>query len=92
MDISRQSEDRIEDFRSMMQLENPLIIKIGMNLKNPHLFKNFFGSDVANISVADYAYAAGLISKAEADYLNHLPIEIDDNGNGEDDDHGGMVS
>ncbi len=89
MDISRQSQDRIEDFRSMS--DDALFTRIVMNLKNPHLFKNFFASGGVGISVADYAYAAGLISRAEADYLNHSPIEIDDNGNDEDDENGGGV-
>ena len=91
MDISRQSQDRIEDFMSIAQLEEELIIKILRNLKNPYLFRQFFMSGGVGISVADYAYAAGLISRAEADYLNHPPIEIDDNGNDEDDENGGGV-
>lgn len=95
MDISRQSQDRIEDFRSMMQLEvgpGALTTKIAMNLKNPYLFKELSFGPAPLKRRIDYAYAAGLISRAEADYIKKVVSgesgesggigEIDDIGNG----------
>ncbi len=91
MDISRQSEDRIKDFLWMQEEVGPgaLATKIAMNLKNPYLFKEFMsGEGVDPNRTIYYAYAAGLISRAEADYLKN-PLGFDDNGN--DDENGGGV-
>ena len=42
--------------------------KIAMGIKNPHIFEDFMALDQDAV-VWDYAYAAGLISRADADLL-----------------------
>lgn len=43
--------------------------KIAMNIKNPQIYQQFMALDEDAV-VWDYAYAAGLISRAEADLMN----------------------
>lgn len=66
MDISRQSQARIDDLKAMptaAQFE-----KIAMNIKNPQIYQQFMAAE-DSAEIADYAYAAGLISKADADFI-----------------------
>ena len=66
MDISKQSQARIDWLKAMpaaAQFE-----AIAMGIKNPQIYSQFLALD-ENASVWDYAYAAGLISKADADFI-----------------------
>lgn len=66
MNISKQSQERITwlmDMPTAAQFE-----AIAMNIKNPAIFSQFLALD-EEASVWDYAYAAGLISKADADLI-----------------------
>lgn len=53
--------------------------KIAMGLKNPQLFSQFMALDEDAV-VWDYAYAAGLITRAEADLMKsyEIPANEDD--------------
>lgn len=65
MNISKQSRERIDWLKAM-----PAAAKfeaIAMKIKNPAIFSQFIALD-EDASVWDYAYAAGLISKADADF------------------------
>ena len=66
MDISKQSQERIDWLKAMpaaAQFE-----AIAMKIENPAIFSQFLALD-EEASVWDYAYAAGLISKADADFI-----------------------
>ena len=66
MNISKQSQERIDWLKAMPaagQFE-----AIAMKIKNPAIFSQFLALD-EEASVWDYAYAAGLISKADADFI-----------------------
>lgn len=65
MDISKQSQERIDWLKAMpaaAQFE-----AIAMKIENPAIFSQFLALD-EEASIWDYAYAAGLISKADADF------------------------
>ena len=65
MDISKQSQERIDWLKAMpaaAQFE-----AIAMRIENPAIFSQFLALD-EEASIWDYAYAAGLISKADADF------------------------
>ncbi len=47
--------------------------KIAMNLENPQIFSQFMALD-ENAVVWDYAYAAGLITRAEADLMKSYEV------------------
>lgn len=47
--------------------------KIAMNLENPQIFSQFMALDQDAV-VWDYAYAAGLITRAEADLMKSYEI------------------
>lgn len=47
--------------------------KIAMGIKNPQIFSQFMALN-ENAVVWDYAYAAGLITKAEADLMKSYEI------------------
>lgn len=47
--------------------------KIAMNIKNPQIYQQFMALDQDAV-VWDYAYAAGLITRAEADLMNSYEI------------------
>lgn len=53
--------------------------KIAMGIKNPQIFSQFMALDEDAV-VWDYAYAAGLITKAEADLMKsyEIPANKDD--------------
>lgn len=66
MDISKQSQERIDWLKAMpaaAQFE-----AIAMKIENPAIFSQFLALD-EEASIWDYAYAAGLISKADADFI-----------------------
>lgn len=66
MDISKQSQERIDWLKAMpaaAQFE-----AIAMRIENPAIFSQFLALD-EDASVWDYAYAAGLISKADANFV-----------------------
>jgi len=66
MDISKQSQAKIDWLKAMptaAQFE-----AIAMGIKNPQIYSQFLALD-EDASVWDYAYAAGLISKADADFI-----------------------
>ena len=65
MNISKQSQERI-DWLKAMSAQNQFVV-IGTHLENPQLFGQFMNLN-AETSIWDYAYAAGLISKADAAY------------------------
>ena len=72
MDISKQSQARIDDLAAMPGVAQ--IEKIAMNIKNPQIYRQFLASE-DSADVADYAYAAGLISKADADFIKQQTAE-----------------
>lgn len=51
--------------------------KIAMNIKNPQIYRQFMALDL-NATVWDYAYAAELISRADADLMNSYEASIDE--------------
>lgn len=51
--------------------------KIAMGIKNPQIFSQFLALDQDEI-IWDYAYAAGLITRAEADLMNSYEIPAND--------------
>lgn len=83
MDISKQSQARIDWLQAMpaaAQFE-----AIAMGIKNPQIYSQFLALDAGD-SVWDYAYAAGLISKADADFIK--AEEAEDEGEEEQDETG----
>ena len=68
MDISKQSQARIDDLQAMPQAAQ--FEKIAMNIKNPQIYRQFLASE-DSAEIADYAYAAGLISKADAHFIKY---------------------
>ena len=57
--------------------------KIAMRLENPQIFQQFMALNEDAV-VWDYAYAAGLISRADADLMNSY-VEEDEDGSEDDD-------
>ena len=51
--------------------------KIAMGLKNPQIFSQFMALDEDAV-VWDYAYAAGLITRAEADLMKSYEISANE--------------
>lgn len=77
MNISKQSQERIDWLKAMpaaAQFE-----AIAMKIENPAIFSQFLALD-ENASVWDYAYAAGLISKADADFIKAEEAEEEEGG------------
>ena len=72
MDISKQSAERISNITDMPRARQ--FEKIAMNIKNPQIYRQFLASE-DSADVADYAYAAGLISKADADFIKQQTAE-----------------
>lgn len=82
MDISKQSQARIDWLQAMpvaAQFE-----AIAMGIKNPQIYSQFLALD-EGASVWDYAYAAGLISKADADFAKAEEAEEAEENTEEDD-------
>ena len=77
MDISNQSQERIDWLKAMpaaAQFE-----AIAMRIENPAIFSQFLALD-EEASIWDYAYAAGLISKADADFVKAEEAEENECG------------
>ena len=80
LNIEKMEEDGVEakliflaKMASVSQFE-----KIAMGLRNPQIFSQFLALDEDAI-VWDYAYAAGLISRAEADLIkSYIEEETDE--------------
>ena len=59
-------------------------ILVSRNIENGTIFKHFYGEDPTDFR---YAFIAGLISKADADFLNKLSKELEeDSGEGSEED------
>ncbi len=63
MDISKQSQARIDWLKAMPK--EAQFEAIAMRIENPQIYSQFLASD-EDASIWDYAYAAGLISRADA--------------------------
>lgn len=77
MDISKQSQERIDWLKAMpaaAQFE-----AIATRIENPAIFSQFLALD-EDASIWDYAYAAGLISKADADFIKAEEAEEAEGG------------
>ena len=77
MNISKQSQERIDWLKAMpaaAQFE-----AIAMKIENPAIFSQFLALD-EEASIWDYAYAAGLISKADADFAKAEEAEENEGG------------
>lgn len=77
MNISKQSQERIDWLKAMpaaAQFE-----AIAMRIENPAIFSQFLALD-DDASIWDYAYAAGLISKADADFVKAEEAEEAEEG------------
>lgn len=77
MDISKQSQERIDWLKAMpaaAQFE-----AIATRIENPTIFSQFLALD-EDASIWDYAYAAGLISKADADFIKAEEAEEAEGG------------
>lgn len=79
INVEQMEEDGVEEklvafakMASASQFE-----KIAMNIENPQIFAQFLALDEDAV-VWDYAYAAGLISKADADLMNSYMVEEED--------------
>ena len=71
INVEKMIEDGIEEkliFLASMSATSQFE-KIAVNLENPHIFSQFAGLD-EDAPIWDYAYAAGLISRADADLMN----------------------
>lgn len=76
IDVEQMEEDGVEEkliFLAKMAATSQFE-KIAINLENPYIFKQFLALDEDAI-VWDYAYAAGLISKADADLMKSYMVE-----------------
>ena len=64
MDVSMQSQGRIEKYKDMdtEALKN----MIGMRIENPQIFKEFMASETIDW---DYAVAAGILTRADVKYI-----------------------
>ena len=85
LDIDQMIEDGVEErliFLASMDSASQFE-KIAVNLENPQIFSQFLGLDEDAI-VWDYMYAAGLISRADADLLYSYMKEEEDEGSEEE--------
>jgi len=80
MDISKQSQARIDWLKAMPTAAQFEVIAMG--IKNPQIYSQFLALD-EDASVWDYAYAAGLISKADADFAKAEEAEESEDEGGE---------
>ena len=81
MDISKQSQARIDWLKAMPK--EAQFEAIAMRIENPQIFIQFFASVEDASSVWDYAYAAGLISRADAAFAKAEEAE-ESEGEGEE--------
>ena len=80
LNVEKMIEDGVEakliflaEMASASQFE-----KIAVNLENPRIFRQFLALNEDAV-VWDYAYAAGLISRADADLIKSYIEEDEDN-------------
>lgn len=77
MDISKQSQERIDWLTAMPK--EAQFEAIAMRIENPQIYGQFLASD-EDASIWDYAYAAGLISKADADFIKAEEAKEEEGG------------
>jgi hypothetical protein len=85
MDISKQSQERIDWLKAMPKESQ--FEAIAMKIENPQIFSQFLASE-EEVSVWDYAYAAGLISKADADFIKAEEAKESEDEGGEETPNG----
>ena len=79
LNVEKMIEDGVEEkliFLAQMNSASQFE-KIAMNLENPQIFSQFLNLDEDAI-VWDYAYAAGLINRADADLIKSYYEEDED--------------
>jgi len=83
MDVSMQSQGRIEKYKDMdtEALKNV----IGMKIENPQIFKEFMASETINW---DYAVAAGILTRADVKYIKEELNSEEENPTEEDKENG----
>ena len=71
INIEHMVEDNVQShlIKLASMSSSDLFEKIAIHVENPHMFKHFMGSN-EEAPVWDFAYAAGLITRAEADLMN----------------------
>lgn len=71
INIEHMVEDNVQPhlIKLASMSSSDLFEKIAIHIKNPYIFKHFMGAE-EDAPVWDFAYAAGLITKAEADLMN----------------------
>ena len=71
INITHMIEDNVQPhlIKLASMSSEDLFEKIAIHVENPHMFKHFLGSN-EEAPVWDFAYAAGLITRAEADLMN----------------------
>ena len=71
INITHMVEDNVQPhlIKLASMSSEDLFEKIAIHLENPHMFKHFMVAE-QNAPVWDFAYAAGLITRAEADLMN----------------------
>lgn len=80
MNISKQSQERIDWLKAMPK--EAQFEAIAMRIENPQIYSQFLALD-EDASVWDYAYAAGLISKADVKYIKENINSEDETPTGE---------
>ena len=85
IDIDQMIEDGVEQKLIFLASMAPAsqFEKIAMNIKNPQIYSQFLALDEDAV-VWDYAYAAGLISRADADLMNGYMKEEEDDEESEE--------
>ena len=79
IDVNQMIEDGVEEKLIFLASMAPAsqFEKIAMNIKNPQIYSQFMALDEDAV-VWDYAYAAGLISRADADLMHSYMVEEED--------------
>ena len=87
IDIDQMIEDGVEKKLIFLASMAPAsqFEKIAMNIKNPQIYQQFMALDEDAV-VWDYAYAAGLIGRADADLMNSYMKEEEDEESNEEPD------
>ena len=71
LNITHMVEDNVQPhlIKLASMSSSDLFEKIAIHVENPHMFKHFMGAE-QDAPVWDFAHAAGLITRAEADLMN----------------------
>lgn len=71
INITHMVEDNVQPhlIKLASMSSTDLFEKIAIHVENPHMFKHFMGAE-QEAPVWNFAHAAGLITRAEADLLN----------------------